>query len=247
MEIDIFESEQKIYSGALKHIEDIHNGAPLEFNDYEKLTKDYGKLLKQLRKLTRISDRTTSGLHKKNLDLHEKIHYDALTGIYNRRFMEDSLLRIIKTLSRSKGDLSVMMLDVDFFKKYNDNYGHSAGDFCLKIIAKTITGSLAREDDFVARYGGEEFAVILPNTDESGARVIANRILENIRARAIPHEKNDVASCVTISIGVTTSCVGYTQTGERYIKRADEALYMSKQSGRNRYTHLIFEEQKNEV
>ena len=117
MEIDIFESEQKIYSSALKHLEDIHNGAALEFNDYEKLTKEYGKLLKQLRKLTRIADRTTSGLHKKNLDLNEKIHYDALTGIYNRRFMEDNLQCIIKGLSHSGGELSIMMLDVDFFKR----------------------------------------------------------------------------------------------------------------------------------
>jgi len=244
MEIDIFESEQKIYDDAIKHIEGIHNGAALDFSEYEKITKEYGRLLKQLRKFTRISDRTASGLHKKNLDLNEKIHYDALTGIYNRRFLEDSLQRIIKVLSRSKGELSVMMLDIDFFKKYNDNYGHSAGDFCIKVIAKTLTESLSRADDFVARYGGEEFAVILPNTDESGARVIANRILEKIRAHGIPHEKNDVASCVTISIGVTTGIVEHLQTGENYTKRADEALYISKKSGRNRYTYLDFEEAK---
>jgi diguanylate cyclase (GGDEF)-like protein len=174
------------------------------------------------------------------LDLIDKVHYDALTGIYNRLYMEDSLKRIISSVARSGGQLSVMMVDVDHFKKYNDTYGHSNGDSCLKSVAETLAVSVARADDFVARYGGEEFAVILPNTDESGARKIADNMLENIKARNIPHEKNEIAGHITISIGVTTGEVERTQSGIDYIKCADEALYISKRNGRNRYTYMDF-------
>jgi diguanylate cyclase (GGDEF)-like protein len=166
----------------------------------------------------------------------EKIYYDALTGIYNRRYFDENLSRLIKSMSRSGDVLSLMMVDIDHFKNYNDTYGHSEGDECLKIIAKTLSKSVARANDFVARYGGEEFAVVLPNTDENGARVIANRLLENIRNCRIPHEKSDVSDHVTVSIGVTTGRTKHTREKDDYIKRADEMLYMSKRNGRNRYT-----------
>ena len=166
----------------------------------------------------------------------KKAYYDALTGIYNRRFFDENLKRLLKTLSHSGGTLSLMMIDIDFFKIYNDTYGHSEGDNYLKIVAETLSKSIARADDFVARYGGEEFAVVLPNTDEFGARLVAERLLKNIRDLNIPHEKNDAANCVTISIGVITGKTEYTQKTDDYIKRADEMLYISKQNGRNRYT-----------
>jgi len=239
MEIDIYEEEQQIYDKAIARISEIKNGAHFDFDEYANLTKEYGGILKQLRRITRITDRTARSLHENNLDLTDKVHYDALTGIYNRRFMEENLKRIIKTLSRSSGsELSVLMLDIDYFKKFNDTYGHSEGDICLKAIAETIKESLLRPDDFVSRYGGEEFAVILPNTDKSGARVMANKILANIQAKNIPHEKNEAADCVTASIGVTTGEVKRGQESSDYIKRADEALYISKQNGRNRYTFI---------
>ncbi|MDR0455244.1 MAG: GGDEF domain-containing protein [Treponema sp.] len=247
MEIDLFEYEQRIHNEAAAHVaghKESGGNALLNFEEYAKLAAEYGRLLKHLRRSTRIADRTTTGLNESNLDLEDKVHYDALTGIYNRRFMDDNLKRIIRSLSRSGSILSVMMTDIDYFKKYNDTYGHSEGDACLKTVAQTLAGSLSRSDDFVARYGGEEFAVILPNTDESNTHVMANRILENIRARNIPHEKNKAAGCVTISIGITTGLVTNTQSGIDYIKRADEALYQSKRSGRNRYTYISLEEKE---
>jgi diguanylate cyclase (GGDEF)-like protein len=176
-----------------------------------------------------------------NRMLFDEVHHDALTGIYNRLFMEKSLKHIIQSLSRYGSTLSVLMIDVDFFKKYNDAYGHSMGDNCLKVIAETVAQNVTRIDDFVARYGGEEFIVVLPNTDESGARLLANKLLESIRERNILHEESDVADCVTISIGVATGVVEYTQSAVDYIKRADEALYMSKRGGRDRYTFLAME------
>lgn len=240
--MDLFEREQQVLNNALCRVNDMQNGDLCGNDEFISLTKEYSRLLKQLRRVTKISDRTTVELNTSKLDLLDKVHYDALTGIYNRRFMEENLKRIVKSLSRSSGLLSVLMLDVDFFKKYNDTYGHSMGDACLKTVAKALSGSVTRTDDFTARYGGEEFIVVLPNTDESGARIMANRILENIMACNIPHKKNHAASCVTVSIGVTTGRVEHTQSGSDYIKRADKALYMSKKDGRNRYTFLNFKE-----
>jgi len=244
MEHDLFEHEQQIYDCAINRtIEVLRKNAHFDFKEYITIVKEYGKLLRQLRRATKISDRVTGNLNTSKVDLLGKVHFDALTGIYNRRFMEDNLSRVVKSVARSGGCLSVMMMDIDFFKEYNDTYGHNEGDACLKTVAETITGCLSRADDFAVRYGGEEFAVILSNTDESGARVMANKILEAIRSRNIPHEKNKVAGCVTISIGLTTSDVEQGYSGEDYIKRADIALYQSKQNGRNRYTYINFKEE----
>jgi diguanylate cyclase (GGDEF)-like protein len=163
---------------------------------------------------------------------------DPVTGIYNRRYLDENLKRVINSLSRSDGILSLLMIDVDLFKNYNDAYGHSKGDICLRTIAEVLGKSLLRADDFVTRYGGEEFVVVLPNVNEKGACMVADRLLECIRDRAIPHEASSVADYITISIGVTTGIVQHTYGGDIYIQRADKALYMSKQKGRNMYTFL---------
>jgi len=161
---------------------------------------------------------------------------DQLTGIYNRRYLDGSLSKIIKLHSRTGSNLSVLMIDIDHFKKYNDTYGHDAGDGCLRTVADALSQCVIREEDFVARYGGEEFAVVLPNTDENGARLVAEKMLEKIREFNIPHKTSDTAGYVTISIGGTTGIVNHLQRGSDYIKAADKALYESKKNGRNRYT-----------
>ena len=169
-----------------------------------------------------------------NAFIRAEVDYDALTGIHNRRFFDESMKRIISSLSRSCGLLSLLMIDIDFFKRYNDTYGHVEGDKCLKVVAQTLSESITRADDFVVRYGGEEFVLVLPNTDEQGARLIADKLLENVRNRDIPHEQNDAAKCLTISIGVTTGKVLHTHNADDFVKKADELLYKSKQSGRNK-------------
>jgi diguanylate cyclase (GGDEF)-like protein len=174
--------------------------------------------------------------------LFNDAHNDALTGTYNRRFLDKKLQQTIESLSRSGDILTVLTIDVDYFKKYNDTYGHEMGDNCLKSIAEEFMKAVNRTGDFVARYGGEEFVAILPNTDENGASVIANRLLKNIRERNITHKSSAAAPCVTISIGGATGRVLHTQGPHDYLRRADEALYMSKQNGRNQYTHLYLEE-----
>jgi len=242
---DLFAEEQQILDEGFLYLEDVRNGAGFDLHRYAVLLDEYRRLLRQLRRATRVADRTTINLHENNRDLADKVHYDTLTGIYNRHYLEDNLRRVINATARAGSCLSVLMMDVDFFKKYNDTYGHLAGDECLKSVAEIIAGSLSRPDDFAARYGGEEFAVILPNTDEFGARYIAGRILNNVRERNIPHEKNEAADCVTVSIGVTTCAATYEQPPGDYIKRADEALYRSKRNGRNQYTYVDFREAEN--
>jgi diguanylate cyclase (GGDEF)-like protein/PAS domain S-box-containing protein len=167
----------------------------------------------------------------------EEIYYDALTGLYNRRYLDKELNNLIKSISRSRGTLSIMMIDIDRFKQYNDTYGHSEGDKCLKLVAEVLSKSMTRKADFVVRYGGEEFLIALPNTDVNGAHIMAEKLLDNMRKAQIPHKDSDVADHVTISIGVTTGNVTYTQNESDYIKKADEMLYISKQGGRDRYTY----------
>jgi len=171
-------------------------------------------------------------------DLFSKANVDGLTGIYNRRFMENNLEHITGILSRSNGMLSILMLDIDFFKRYNDECGHDQGDECLKLVAQAISSGVTRVSDFTARYGGEEFIAVLINTDEAGTRVVGERLLASIEALAIPHPDNPASPYVTISIGGTTDKVTYGQTWGEFVKRADKALYMSKRDGRNRFTFL---------
>jgi diguanylate cyclase (GGDEF)-like protein len=166
----------------------------------------------------------------------DKIFYDPLTELYNRRFLDETLRRLLRTLSRAEGMISLMMIDIDFFKNYNDTYGHVEGDNSLKKVAAALRESVTRADDFVARYGGEEFLVVLPNTDEDGARMVARRVMENIRKCAIPHESSTVDALLTVSIGVATGKADHAREAGHYVRRADELLYESKRGGRNRYT-----------
>lgn len=245
---DLFYREEQILHEAHKHISEVSGGAPVNCEFLKRFIREYGVMLRHLRRVISISEKTSEMLIseqkfilEKINELEYKVHYDSLTGILNRRYMEGTLNKIIKTLKRLGGGmLSVMMLDIDFFKNYNDTYGHAGGDICLRAIAKAIESSLSRADDFVARYGGEEFVVVLPNTSENGARIMAERILKNVREQNIPHERSEAAPCVTISIGVVSGDVRNINNGLDYIKRADEALYDSKRNGRNKYTYYDF-------
>jgi len=238
LQFDIFEDEQRIYDEALAKIRDVEAGADFCFEEYIKLAENFGNILRQFRCSIRISDKTTVGLYEDNIDLSDKAHHDSLTGIFNRRYAEENMERVIKSLSRSNGELSVMMLDIDFFKKYNDTYGHIKGDICLKTVAETLNESLLRPDDFVVRYGGEEFIVVLPNTNRDGAQHMAEKMLMKLKGLKIPHKNSEVAEYLTASVGIVTCFVENTHDFEYFVKRADEALYISKNNGRNRYTCL---------
>ena len=171
-----------------------------------------------------------------------KAYYDVLTGICNRRYFDENVERTIKSMSRHSGILSLLMIDIDHFKLYNDTYGHDEGDNCLKTVAKAIANTITRTDDFAARYGGEEFVVVLPNTDKRGARLVAEKLLENVRNCKIPHAKNSAADHVTISIGITTGIAEHRQSGDIYVRNADKQLYESKKNGRNTYSYVTLNE-----
>ncbi|MDR2884200.1 MAG: sensor domain-containing diguanylate cyclase [Deferribacteraceae bacterium] len=165
-----------------------------------------------------------------------KLFYDSLTGIYNRRFFDENMPKLHKALTRSKTPLTLMMIDIDNFKRYNDIYGHVEGDSCLKEVAEALRSCVTRTDDFVARYGGEEFVAIMPNTDEAGALTVAQRMLEKVRELDVRHMGNPPANIVTVSIGITTGMVEYTHSETEFVMKADEMLYESKRNGRNQYT-----------
>ncbi len=159
---------------------------------------------------------------------------DGLTGIANRRQFDDVLLREYSRLARTESELSLIMLDIDCFKLFNDNYGHVSGDKCLQQLAGVIDKSAVRPGDLAARYGGEEFACILPDTDQHGALLIAERIRQGIINLAIPHEWSDTANCVTASLGVVTIVCHNEESASEIVARADELLYKAKALGRNR-------------
>ncbi|MDR2900649.1 MAG: GGDEF domain-containing protein [Treponema sp.] len=167
----------------------------------------------------------------------KQVYFDPLTEIYNRRYFDENSERLMSILSRSDGGvLSLAMIDLDYFKNYNDLYGHIKGDECLKNIAQIIQNDITRKDDFVARYGGEEFVIVLPNAKENGARMIIERMIKDIRKKNILHEDSGKENRVTVSIGLVTGKVTHNLTIKDFILRADEMLYTSKRNGRNRYT-----------
>ncbi|MCB1887322.1 MAG: sensor domain-containing diguanylate cyclase [Rhodocyclaceae bacterium] len=157
---------------------------------------------------------------------------DPLTGLANRRAFDIHLGSEWRRGRNSAHELSVLMLDVDRFKQYNDRYGHLQGDTCLRSVASVLAGAAARTGDLVSRYGGEEFVLVLPGTTNQGARVVAQRILGAVSALRIPHADSPHDQVLTVSIGVATGDPGVISQ-EALIARADSALYRAKHAGRN--------------
>lgn len=159
---------------------------------------------------------------------------DGLTGISNRRHFDQELLQESRRANREGTPLSLIMIDIDYFKAFNDTYGHLKGDDCLKTVATTLKKTLNRPGDFPARYGGEEFVVVLPNTDDIGAAMVAEELRASIENACISHFNSLCAKHVTVSLGVVTRFPEQTETPDDLILAADRALYRSKHEGRNR-------------
>jgi len=166
--------------------------------------------------------------------LAEQATTDALTGVHNRGYFDEQFSREWSLAYRDQRPLSILMIDVDYFKPYNDTYGHQAGDACLKHVAHIITSALFRPADSVARYGGEEFVVILPNTPLKGATVVANLIQQRIRESEIPHSGSSLDGFLTLSIGAACTTPSAPQDSSALIASADKMLYRAKDMGRNR-------------
>lgn len=161
-------------------------------------------------------------------------YLDGLTAVHNRRFFDERIIAEMGRASRNQTALSVVMIDVDFFKRYNDHYGHQAGDDCLRRVASTLKTHLLRSGDHVARYGGEEFVCLLPDTGFAGAMQLATSIRKKIMALQIAHAESSVAPYVTVSLGVGSKPDNVQADARALINLADMQLYKAKETGRHR-------------
>ncbi len=193
---------------------------------YEQV-QDYSRTLEE-----KVSERTTR-LEQLNKQLQRLVNHDGLTGVANRRRGDDYLEEVWARLRRNSLPLSIIMLDVDHFKAFNDNYGHQAGDECLMEVAKTLNTELKRPTDLVARYGGEEFMLILPDTSNEGAAQVAEQVRAAVESLKITHEHSSTGPVVTISAGTATIVPQAESSMELLIREADIALYRAKRMGRN--------------
>ncbi|MBP5987301.1 MAG: diguanylate cyclase [Azonexus sp.] len=175
----------------------------------------------------------TRKLDAANQELKRISSLDGLTGVANRRYFDETISVEWRRARRHSNSLAVLMCDVDFFKLYNDTYGHLAGDECLRKIATTIRQNTERPSDLVARYGGEEFAVVLPETTIGGALMVAEKIRHAIHELNIPHASAP-GEQVTISIGIASAAPGFDNPPDDLIHAADQALYRAKEEGRDR-------------
>lgn len=181
-------------------------------------------------------------LQQANQELQRLASSDGLTHVANRRCFDEFLAQEWQRLAREQAPLSMILCDVDCFKLYNDTYGHLAGDDALRQVAKAIAQAVKRPADLVARYGGEEFAVILPNTDATGAATVATEILANVKALQIPHASSQVAEFITLSLGVATTIPRSQFSAATLIVAADQGLYRAKAQGRNGLFQINYEE-----
>jgi diguanylate cyclase (GGDEF)-like protein len=166
--------------------------------------------------------------------LEQMVWLDGLTGISNRRHFDTRYKDACKYAQRNKRSLCLLLLDIDFFKQFNDFYGHAKGDVVLKQVAQELKLGAARPLDLVARYGGEEFVILLTDATETEGALVAEKVRERIEALAIPHEKSAIHGVVTISVGVTTSWPdGIAFDAEAFLDTADRCLYQAKDAGRN--------------
>ena len=210
--------------------EDEEYGLNLGAIDY--ITKPFNKAIVKLRIKNYLD------LKIKN-DMLEKLSmYDGLTNIKNRRFFDETFEKTFSEIKRDKKSLAVLMIDIDFFKPYNDNYGHGQGDETLRKVAKALEKTIKRASDFVARYGGEEFVILLKDINKDGVEAVANNLLNAIRELKITHEFSKIENYVTVSIGVSYYNSSSDITKLELLLKADETLYNVKNSGRNNFAIL---------
>lgn len=186
-----------------------------------------------------ISERKRNEEHVLQLqrELEELSFKDGLTGVANRRMFDTVLEREWASARRAGKPLSLIMLDIDFFKEYNDRYGHLAGDDCLRQVATALNDAALRPRDFLARFGGEEFVLILPETDTAAALTVAERLRSVVQQLGLPHEGSAAAACITISLGVGTTQPETGDEPQAFLDRVDRLMYRAKEAGRNRSEH----------
>ncbi|MFO7731043.1 MAG: diguanylate cyclase [Spirochaetia bacterium] len=221
-----------IFVTARDDAEDEEYGLNLGAVDY--VTKPFNQAILKARVRNHVNMKVKNDL------LEELAAMDGLTRIPNRRSFDVTLQKERDRAAREKVPLTLILMDIDYFKAYNDNYGHGKGDTCLESVAKALTACTSRPADIVARYGGEEFAAILPNTDSEGGITKAEEFRKSIEELEIVHEHSEISDHLTISVGVLTRIPETNDSPEELNRRVDEALYRSKKEGRNRVTSASY-------
>lgn len=213
------------------HGEPAEEAAGLELGAVDFITKPINPVIVRARAKTHLTLKFQADT------LRSMAYIDGLTGVFNRRYFDMQLAREAARATRSGVGLSLVLMDIDFFKRFNDHYGHQAGDDCLREVSQVLKATLRRPSDLVARYGGEEFVAILPDTPAQNALEIARRLEAAVRGRALAHAKSEVAPVVTLSLGVATLAAQNRSAPvepQALIAVADEQLYRAKGSGRGR-------------
>jgi diguanylate cyclase (GGDEF)-like protein len=219
--------------------QDLQKAFELGAVDY--VTKPFSKtkLLARVRSVLKLKhemDRRmelAGRLEEANRQLQRLVLIDGLTGTTNRRHFDTAILNEWERAQRNNKPLSFIIVDIDYFKSYNDNYGHQMGDICLKKVANALMNAARRSSDLVARYGGEEFGIILPGTDSAPGLELAEKIRSTVESLKIKHEQSQVSDYVTISLGVATIKPRADVLPECLVKAADAARYRAKEAGRN--------------
>lgn len=208
------------------------------YDQYKKMQKENELVIKISDSYQRKMVSIREELKATNKKLERVASRDHLTGLYNRKEFERVMVREWNNAIRYETPISMLMIDIDNFKLFNDNYGHLSGDHCLQQLSRVLESTLKRPRDFLARFGGEEFVVVLPDTDSSGAKYIGEKVRQAVIQQQIPHEFSDIEPFVTVSIGIATTQDPALLVYEDMLDEADKALYQSKHSGKNRCLHV---------
>jgi diguanylate cyclase (GGDEF)-like protein len=230
-----------IFLSSMEADQDLDRAIEAGGDDYLVKPVSYVVLNAKIRALRRLETMRrklldiTSQLAIANRELERISRQDGLTGIANRRYFDSYMLGETQRAARAREPLSMILIDVDFFKLYNDCYGHQAGDECLRQIAGILRKAARRPADLPARYGGEEFAMVLPETTLEGAVDVAKSIQHLVAEAALPHPRSEVGAAVTLSLGISSMLPNQNTLPEQLIEHADAALYQAKHQGRNRF------------
>ena len=226
----------------------------LDYGGIDYLTKPVDFVLLKLRVRNHLESKERHDLVKEQRDVialqkeqleimlarvKQLSNVDNLTGLANRRYFDETLESEIKRASRDLTPLSILLCDLDYFKSYNDRWGHLAGDACLKFVAEILKDSFLRVGDLVARYGGEEFIIVLPNTDSSSATLLAENFRNKVETAKMPEVFCDTSVHLTVSIGIITASNAKNVSAADLIESSDRAMYESKHAGRNQVTSWV--------
>lgn len=230
---NIFDKEEKVILEAEELLNSNSLKDPWDAEKYRDLLEEYKTLLKQITRMVKMSDLMHSELKGLSYKLGIMSNMDALTGLYNRRFFIEMFQKEWHSAVRSKVSIAIVMIDVDYFKKYNDTYGHLQGDECLKAVAEAILRAANRPRDIVVRYGGEEFVILLPESGIDSAAHVAASVLKNVELLNLPHVGSPNYGKVSVSIGIASMKPVNKDVPDMLLHMMDEALYRAKADGRN--------------